>query len=284
MMDDERPGPRATALAGLIAFTVGASVLALLVGLNHRLYGNSYVFTRHFVFAGVGLGVGLLLAVQAASVGRWRRCIDCALLAVGCAIASWWLVPNADGDNLVLLHLRARRLLSELSHLPPGAIVGFRAEMNRRDQIVALLPRIGRSIRAEEERWLIASLSAANDEAQRMRDSDPSRVLLVLKTALQDLPGPEKYVSDTSPGQGRFRDEWQRAKRLRLNAAKIEVRSRIVGKDYRGAAQIASALRIDAGSDAYRDEKLDTATDKFIDSVLFLASLNDLSHGRSGTE
>jgi hypothetical protein len=284
MMDNERPGPRATALAGLIAFTVGASVLTLVVGLNHRLYGNPYVFTRQLIVSGVALAVGLLLAVQAASVGRRRRCLDCALLAVGYAIAGWWLVPNADGHNLVLLHLRARRLLSELRSLPPGEAVRFRSEMKRRDQIVDMLPRLGRAIRAEERRWLTESLSGAIGEANSLIDSDPVRVLLVLKEALHDLPGPEEYVPDTSRGQGGFKDKWQRAKKLRLNAAKFAARSRIVEKDYRGAAQIAAALRTDAGNDAYRDEKLDRATEKFIDSVLFLASLNDLSHGRSGTE
>src|SRR5262249_7569694 len=185
-------------------------------------------------------------------------CKVCSVLAVGLAVVGWWLVPNGNGDNLARLHYLAHHHRSKLRLLPLGNMDGFRSEMNRRDELVNLLPLIGRSLRAEEERWLTESLSAATSKAKPLRHTVPSRVLMVLKEALNDLPSPWKYMSIASPHQSGFRDAWQQAKQLRLDAAKNLVRSRITGNDYRAAAGIATELRIVAEKDHYRDEPLDT--------------------------
>ncbi|WP_435011946.1 hypothetical protein P12x_006182 (plasmid) [Tundrisphaera lichenicola] len=277
MKDSASPRPLATNRAGLIVFASSASVLALLLGVNHRLYGNLYVFNRQWIACGVALGVGSLLVVQAYSEGRRRRCLACGVLAVGLAVAGWWLVPNANGDSLARLHLRTLRLLSELRSLPLGETNQFRSATESRDRVVDQLPRFGRSIRAEEGRWLKESLSGAVTKTEALLPSDPSGALTVLKRALKDLPGPEKYEPEAPPDQDRFREVWRRAKRLRLKAAKAAALSKITGKDYQAAAGIAAELRTAAWNDGYREETIDAATEKFIDSVLFLNSLDELS-------
>lgn len=276
-----RRAPNPTGVASLLAVVCCSVILTLLMRLNYLLYGNAYVFTRQLITCVLALGIGSLLAVQAASVGRWRRCKVCGVLAAGLAGAGWWLVPNSDGDNVARLHWLAYHHLSEFRSLPLGEIDRFRSGATRRDQLVDLLPRIGRAIRAEEGRWLTESLSGVNTEASSLLALHPGRALQVLIETLQDLPGPEKYELGTPQDQRGFRNAWQRAKRLRLEAVKIMTLPRITGEDYRGAAKSAAELRTISGRDDYRDETLDTATEKYIDSVLFLDALNDLGHGRS---
>jgi hypothetical protein len=280
----DRRAPNYTGVASILAFICSSVILTLVMRVNYLLYGNAYVFIRQLITGVMALGIGSCLAVQAASVGRWRRCKVCGVLAAGLAVAGWWLVPNSGGHNLARLHYLTYHHQSELRSLPLGNVDRFRSGMTRRDQLVDLLPRIGRAIRAEEERWLTESLSRANCEAECLLALNPGSSLVVSKEALHDLPGPEKYLSDASPDQGGLRDEWQRAKQLRLKAAKIVILPRIIGNDYRAAAEVAAALRSVAAKDEYRDAELDSATEKFIDSVLFLDSLNDLGHGRSQAE
>ena len=196
----------------------------MLMVVNDRLIGKAWVFRSQWITAAVILGVGSLLAIQAAEVRRWRRCMVWASLAVGLAVAGWWLVPGPDGNSQMRLHQLANQQLSKLvAALPPGKFDQFRAEMHQRDRLVTVLPRVGRSIRAEERRWLTESLTGAISTAEPLLASDPARFLMDLNAALRDLPGPEKYMSDASPGQGGFRDAWRRAKILRLDAAKALV-------------------------------------------------------------
>jgi hypothetical protein len=276
MTDVEHASPREAGIAIPLAFACCSIILALLMGVNYRLYGSPYASTKQVAIGVLALAIGAVLAVRAAWARRWQRCAFRGVMSVGLAAVGWWLVPIHNGANLARLHYLALAYQLELRNLPLGEFTHFRRNMTSRDDLVGLLPRMGRSIRVDEVRWLNDSLCSTISEAEAKRASDPSSALAVMQEALLYLPGPGKYQSDAAADAADFVETWRRAKTLRLETSKAATLPKILNGDYRTATAIAAALRAAAVQDDHRDEAIDEATSQFIDSIQFLNSLNEL--------
>ena len=268
--------PRNQFVAKAFALLVSFGILSLLIWLNMRLYGTPFVFVRQLYACGAALFVGALFVYSATAARRWKYSLIGSVGTAVIAAAAWFLVPHRDGGNLVQMHYNASLRLAELRSLPHGQIEQFLTNREGRNRRTHLLPRFGRLIRAEEEQWLSKTLSTINDQAAScLNKSNPLESWDILKGPLWNLPAPDSR-------QHEFHNEWLRAKKLRLKAAKMMTLERLEHEEFQGAHKIAWQLHNDANLDRFRGTPVDVATEQFIDSVEFLNSLNELSLSQSG--